>query len=163
MTQKLENNITEVLTQQWEFDPYIRLPSQRLCHWKEESQEHLLLQVSRTWVQELHRTGRNKDSTLGGHTEDFTYIRTQCKANSIGDWLTNLQVSESFLISHGSLRSGKTLAAKDPWNNDKCQPSQRPSLWHQDLTLPHCLQALVLPLFNFPISILSSLSSQDIC
>ena len=37
-------------------------------HWKEEPLEHLALKASRAGVQELHRTGGNRDSTLEEHT-----------------------------------------------------------------------------------------------
>ena len=45
-------------------------------------QKQLALKTSRTWVQELHRTGGNSDSTLKGHTQSFTYTGTQDKAET---------------------------------------------------------------------------------
>ena len=45
----------------------------------EEPWEHLAFKVSMGWVQELHRTGGNRDSTLGGH-KGFKYTGTQHKA-----------------------------------------------------------------------------------
>ena len=47
-------------------EPHIRLPSLGVCHWEEDPTEHLALKASGAWVQELHRTGGNRDSAFGG-------------------------------------------------------------------------------------------------
>ena len=60
--------------------PHVRLPILRVWNREEEPPEHFALKASVAWVQELHRTGGNRDSTLGGCTQGFTCTGTQGKA-----------------------------------------------------------------------------------
>ena len=63
MTQKLENNcIPGILSQELKFWVPHQAPSLRIWQPKREPPEHLALKASRTWSQELHRTGENRDS-----------------------------------------------------------------------------------------------------
>ena len=50
-------------------EPHGGLLSQGLWQWEEKTPENLSLKVSGVWLQELHRTGGNRNSTLGGHTQ----------------------------------------------------------------------------------------------
>ena len=53
-------------------ESHIRLPSLRVWLREEECPEYLAFKASRAWEQELHRTGGNRDSTLGGHKVSHT-------------------------------------------------------------------------------------------
>ena len=59
---------------------HVRLPSLRVWHQEEKPTEHLAMKTSWTRVQELQRTGRNRDFTLGGHKQGFTCTGTKHKA-----------------------------------------------------------------------------------
>ena len=48
------------------FEPHIRLPNLGFWQWEEEFPEIQTLKPSRTWLQDFHRIGGNRDSTLGG-------------------------------------------------------------------------------------------------
>ena len=48
-------------------EPHIRLPSLRVLHWEKEAPEYFSLKASGAWSQERHKTGVNRDSTLGAH------------------------------------------------------------------------------------------------
>ena len=48
-------------------EPHVRLPILGSWHWEDEPPKHLALKASRVCLQELHRTGGNKDSTREGH------------------------------------------------------------------------------------------------
>ena len=61
-------------------EPHVRLSSLGGSHQKEEPPEHLALKAGRAWAQELHRTGGNRESALGGYTQGFTCTGTQGKA-----------------------------------------------------------------------------------
>ena len=82
-THKLENNyIAEILPQKWELWVAHNLPSL-----EEEPPEHLDLKASGAWLQQLYRTGGNRDSTLGGRTQGLMHYGTQGKSSdSIGAW-----------------------------------------------------------------------------
>ena len=79
VTHKLENNYTtEVLPQEWEFWAPRQAPHSKGLASRGDT-EHLSLKASRAWSQELHRTGGNRDSTSGGHTQGTVHTRTQRK------------------------------------------------------------------------------------
>ena len=81
-TPKLENKyITEVFPQKWEYWAPHQAPQPDGLALGGAS-ELLALKASGTWVQELHRTGGNRDSTLGGCTPGFMCTGTQGKAEA---------------------------------------------------------------------------------
>ena len=55
---------------------HVRLPSLGVWHQEEEPPEHLALKANEALSQELHRTGGNRDSTLGGCTQGHVHTRT---------------------------------------------------------------------------------------
>ena len=61
-------------------EPHIRLHPGSLALGEEEPPEHLALKASIAQVQELHRTRRNRHSTLGGGTQGFMCTGTHGKA-----------------------------------------------------------------------------------
>ena len=60
-------------------EPHVRLPNLEARQWKEEFLENQTLKASGIWLQDFDRTGGNRDSTLGGHTQSSVSIRTQGK------------------------------------------------------------------------------------
>ena len=92
-------------------EPYIRFSGLGVWHQEEEPTEHLAFKVSGAWVQELHRTGGNKDYTLRGHTQGSLSSREkQWLHRNLGQ--TYLQVLEDLLGRQGlsvSLCRGRTL------------------------------------------------------
>ena len=68
-------------------EPHARLPSLGVSHWEEAPLEHLPLKACGAWLQELHRTGGNRHSTLRGCIQGPTLTRSQGKSReSIGTW-----------------------------------------------------------------------------
>ena len=54
---------------------------------EEEPPEHLALKASGAGLQKRHRIGRNRDFTLGGHTQTLTCTRTKGKScNFLEAW-----------------------------------------------------------------------------
>ena len=72
------NHIGEVLPQ--DFWVHLGLPSLRAWHQEEQHPERLALKTSMAWVQDLHKTSRERDPTLDGRTQAFMYAGTQHKA-----------------------------------------------------------------------------------
>ena len=82
VTHKLEN--TYIIPQKsthWSegSEPHFRLPNLEVWQQEEEFPENQTLKASRIWLQDFDRTGGNRDSTLGGHTQSSVCIRTQGK------------------------------------------------------------------------------------
>ena len=68
-------------------EPHIRLLSLGVWHQEKDPPEHLALKGRGTWLQELHRTGGNRDSTLGRCIQTFMHTKTQGKSSDfIGVW-----------------------------------------------------------------------------
>ena len=95
----------------------------------EEFLENQTLKASGIWLQDFSRTGGNRDSTLGGHTQSSVRIRTQGKEQWPNRRLnqTYLLVSEGLLQRWGTAvahQGTRTLAAevlgRTPWH----EPSQ---------------------------------------
>ena len=79
ITYKLENNyITDIIPQE-SSEPHVRLPSLGVRHQEEEPPEHLNLKASGVWLQELHRTWGERNSTVRRHTKHFMCTTTQRK------------------------------------------------------------------------------------
>ena len=79
-THKLGNTYTtEVHPLEWRFWAHIRLPNLGVQQREEEFLENQTLKASGIWLQNFDRTGRNRDSTLGGHTQSSVCIGTQGK------------------------------------------------------------------------------------
>ena len=55
----------------------MRLPWLDVWQQEEEAPENLALKASEAWLQEFHRIGANKNSTLGGHIQGLMCTRTQ--------------------------------------------------------------------------------------
>ena len=71
-------------------EPHIKLPHVGIWHWEKEPLEHLALKASGACVQELHRTGGNRDPILKRHTQTFTCTESQGKAKSPRESGSNL-------------------------------------------------------------------------
>ena len=96
-------------------------------------------------MQELYRTGENRNSTLGGHTQGFTYTGTQHKAVTPQEPGLDPPTSEGLL---GRWERARTLLAEAPENTNWCELSWRSPFWHQDLALSNSLQVPVLEHFR---------------
>jgi len=74
---KLEkNSISEAFPQETS-EPHSRCLSQGVWHGKEEPLGHMTLKASEACVQELHRTGGDRNSTPGGCTQAFMCTGSQ--------------------------------------------------------------------------------------
>ena len=58
-------------------EPHVRLPRLGVWHWEEEPAEHMALKASGVSLQEFHRTGGNRNSTLGRCTQGPVHTRIQ--------------------------------------------------------------------------------------
>ena len=91
VTHKLENNYTtEVHPLEWRFWVPHQASQPGVRKQEEEFPEDQTLKASGIWLQHFNRTGVNRDSTLGGHTQSKVHTRTQGKGavTLIGDWAT---------------------------------------------------------------------------
>ena len=78
VTHKLENTYTtEIHPLEWRF--WATLPNLGVWQWEEEFLENQTLKASGIWLQDFGRTGGNRDSTLGGHTQSSVCVGTQGK------------------------------------------------------------------------------------
>ena len=78
VTHRLENTYTtEVHPLEWRFWAPSQVPNLGVWKQEEESLENQTLKASGIWLQDFNRTGENRDSTLGGHTQSNVHIRTQ--------------------------------------------------------------------------------------
>ena len=60
-------------------EPHVRLPDLGVQQQEEKFLENQTLKASGIWWQDFDRTGGNRDSTLGGHTQSSVLIGTQGK------------------------------------------------------------------------------------
>ena len=100
MTHKLENNYTtKVLPQEWKsWAPWEASQLRSLDIGG--APDNLALKTNGVWLQEFQRIEKNRNSTLGGHTENLTHTRTQWKKQLPHKrrGQTYLLVLESFLL-----------------------------------------------------------------
>ena len=71
-------------------EPHVESPCLGIWHWEKEPLEHLALKASGACVQELHRTGGNRDPILKRRTQTFTCTESQGKAKSSWESGSNL-------------------------------------------------------------------------
>ena len=62
-----------------DLEPHIRLPSLGMWQRDWESPGNLTLKARGIWLQGFHSTGRNRDSSPGGHRQNFVCTSTQKK------------------------------------------------------------------------------------
>ena len=87
VTHRLENKyIAKVLAQEWEFWASHWAPQPRGLALGGGTPRAFGLKASGAWVQELHRTGWKRDSTLGGCTQGFTCWDPGQSNDSIRAW-----------------------------------------------------------------------------
>ena len=80
VTHKLENTYsTEVHPLEWRIWAQHQASQTGGQQWEEEFLKKQTLKASGIWLQDFDRTGVNKDSTLGGHTQSSVRIGTQGK------------------------------------------------------------------------------------
>ena len=86
MTHKLDNNYTTEV-HHWSkcSEHNIRLPNLGVWQQEEEFPENQALKASGIWLQDFDRTGGNRDSTLGGHTQSSVRIGTREGAVTPGE------------------------------------------------------------------------------
>ena len=138
MTHKLENNfVAQVLPQEREFwAPHQALQPEGLALGG-GAPEHLTLKACRAWVQELHRTGGNRDSTLVGHTQVSCALGPR---DSIGPWARHTcRPWRVFWGGGGQLWltvGARTLLVEAPENIHWCELFQRLPSWHSDWSHP---------------------------
>ena len=60
-------------------EPHIRFPNLGVQQQEEEFLENQTLKARGIWLQDFDKTGGNRDSTPGGHTQSSVHIRTQGK------------------------------------------------------------------------------------
>ena len=119
VTHRLENTYTtEVHPLEWRIWAPRRLPNLGVWQWEEEYLENQTLKASGISLQDFDRTGGNRDSTLGRHTQSSVLIGTQWKEQWPQGRLnqTYLLVLEGLLQRRGWLWltvGTRTLAAED--------------------------------------------------
>ena len=101
VTHRLENTYTtEVHPLEWRFWAPRQLPNLGVWQWEEEFPENRTLKPSGIWLQDFDRTGRNRDSTLRGHTQSSVHMRTQGKEQ----WPQGRMSQTYLLLLEGLLR-----------------------------------------------------------
>ena len=63
-------------------EPYVSLPILGIGQWDWESLSLgslLILKANGIWLQDFQETGRNRDSSLGGHKQNLAHAKTQSK------------------------------------------------------------------------------------
>ena len=113
---------------------------------EEEVPEYLAVKASRTWLQELHRTGRNRDFTLKGCTQNLVHQDQGQK-----QWFER-SLSQTYHLVLGGLLGRKrwlwltmrtrTLVEDISGRIHLHELSWRLTLWHQDLATPNRLGCL---------------------
>ena len=132
MTHKLENTYTTEVPQWSEgSEPHVRLPNLGVRQCEEEYLEDQTLKASGIWLQDFDRTGGNRDSTLGGHTQSSVHTGTQGKEQ----W-PHRRLNQTYLLVLGALLAEagggalcltmrtRTLAAEVLGSTPWCGPSQ---------------------------------------
>ena len=125
-------------------EPRISLPSLGAWEQEEETPENLALKASGVWSQEFHRTGENRNSTLGGCTQGLVHTGTQGKQQ----W-PHKRLGQTYLLVLEGLRwrrgwlwltvQTKTLAVAALASTHWHEPSWRSSFTPQDLAQPNSL------------------------
>ena len=130
VTHKMETNYTkEVLPLLWRFRTPFRFTS--LGTW--ESSENLTLKVSGIWLQDFHRTGENRDFSLGGRQQNLACTKTQRKSSNVKE--TEPKLPASVGRSPVEARVGKGSA--QGWGtNSSCLEKSPLASWRSLLTWP---------------------------
>ena len=94
-------------------EPHVRLPNLGVWQQGEEFLENQTLKASGIWLQDFDRTGGNRDSTLGGHTQSSVCLRTQGKEQ----W-PHRRLNQTYLLVLESLLQRWGLAVSHRENKD---------------------------------------------
>ena len=125
VTHKVENNYTtEVHHWREGSEPHVRLPNLGVRQQEEEFPENQTLKASEIWLQDFDRTGGNRDSTLGGHTqvvctsgprvkEQWPHRRPNQTYLLVLEGL--LQRSGVAVVHHGDKDTGSRSSGKYSW------------------------------------------------
>ena len=91
----------------------VRLPNLGFRQWAVEIPEDQTLKASGIWLQDSDRTGGNRDSTLGGHTQSSVCTRTQGKEQ----W-PHRTLSQTYLLVLEGLLQRRGVALSHPEDKD---------------------------------------------
>ena len=114
VTHRLENTYTtEVHPLEWRFWAPRQVPNLGVRQREEEFLENQALKASGIWWQDCDRTGRNRDSTLGGHTQSSVRIGTQGKEQ----WPQG-RLNQTYLLVLEGLLQRRVVAVAHRGDND---------------------------------------------
>ena len=94
-------------------EPHIRLTNLGDWQQEEEIQKNQTLKTSEIWLQDFDRTGGNRDSTLGGHTQSSVCMRTQGKEQ----W-PHRRLNQTYLLVLDGLLQSQGVALSHHENKD---------------------------------------------
>ena len=120
VTHKLENTYTtEVHPLERMFCPHVGLPNLGVRQWEYKFLENQTLKASGIGLQDLDRTGGNRDSTLGGHTQSSVHTETQGKEQ----WPHRRLNQTYLLVLEGLLQrqDGGVCGCGSPWGQGHWQ------------------------------------------
>ena len=123
VTHKLENKYTtEVHPLEWRFwAPRQASQFGGVQQWEEEFLDNQTLKPSGIWLQNFDRTGGNRDSTVGGHTQSSVCIGTQGKEQ----WPHRRLNRTYLLVLEGSLqRQGMAVAHREDKDTSNRSPGK---------------------------------------
>ena len=86
-------------------EPHVRLPNLGVWQREEVFLENQTLKDSGIWLQDLDRTGGDRESTLRGHKQSRVYIRTQGKEQWPGG-----RLNQTYLLVLEGLRQRRGVA-----------------------------------------------------
>ena len=98
-------------------EPLIRLPSLGIQQRAWESPGNLTLRASGIWLQDFHRTGGNRDSSLGEHKQNCVHTETKRKGA-----VTPQEAEPKLLVLEGLLWRCESAGAhyRERWTGGSC-------------------------------------------
>ena len=113
--------------------PTSSFPTWGVWQWEEETSVNLAYKASRFWSQDFHRTGGNRNSTIGGHTQGIMCTRTQGKKQ----WPHKRLGQTYLLVLEGLLqRQGASVANCKDEDTDSSSSDEYSLVWA-------CLEAAI--------------------
>ena len=97
-------------------EPDVRLPNLGVWQQEKEFLEKQNLTASGIWLQDCDRTGGNRDSTLGGHTQSSVHVRTRGGAGK-EQW-PHRRLNQTYLLVLEGLLRRQGLAVAHWWDKD---------------------------------------------
>ena len=97
---------------------------------------NLAFKISRIWLHDFHRTGGNRDTSLGGHKINLRSTKTQRKGAVTPQEGRTKTTCWCWRASWGGVGWQGSTRGQGPWQQQPARPPRYKPSWRSPLTLP---------------------------